>query len=128
MSANSDGTEILCCNRSPDGHVIATGDRYGCINLFKYPCPQPDAARSKYVGHSAAVKNLNFSCNGRHLISCGGQDLSIFQWQYKHDKDGWNFAMAAREAGRDAVDREVDLQNKMKDGQRWTEAESQQFK
>lgn len=80
MAANSDGTDIQCCSRAPDGGVIATGDQYGCINLFKYPCPQPDAARSKYVGHSAAVKNLSFSLTSNHLISCGGEDLAIFQW------------------------------------------------
>jgi hypothetical protein len=38
VAAGAEIDEILTCQRSPDGNVIATGDKNGCINLFKFPC------------------------------------------------------------------------------------------
>ena len=35
----------------------------------------------KYNGHSAHVTNVRFSIDGMNLISTGGADHSIFQWQ-----------------------------------------------
>ena len=40
-----------------------------------------------YRGHSSHVTNVRFiaSEEGRHLISIGGHDKSIFQWRYSWD-------------------------------------------
>ena len=36
----------------------------------------------KYVGHSAHVTNVRFSHDQRHLISVGGADHAVFQWNF----------------------------------------------
>ena len=36
----------------------------------------------RYVGHSAHVTNVRFSCDGSYVISTGGADHSIFQWRF----------------------------------------------
>lgn len=41
--ANSDGSDVNACARSPDGAVVATGDDCGRVNLFRFPCPEPHA-------------------------------------------------------------------------------------
>ena len=37
--ANSDGSDVNACARSPDGAVVATGDDFGRVNLYRFPCP-----------------------------------------------------------------------------------------
>ena len=36
----------------------------------------------KYVGHSAHVTNVRFTCDHHHVISVGGADHAIFQWKF----------------------------------------------
>jgi microtubule-associated protein-like 6 len=36
--------DINAVDRSPDGKVLATGDDFGLVKLFKYPSPVPKAA------------------------------------------------------------------------------------
>lgn len=36
----------------------------------------------KYMGHSAHVTNVRFSHDQRHLISVGGADHAVFQWDF----------------------------------------------
>lgn len=36
----------------------------------------------KYVGHSAHVTNVRFTYDKQHVISVGGADNAIFQWQF----------------------------------------------
>jgi len=33
----ADGTDINTCSRSHDKSLVATGDDFGGVNLFKYP-------------------------------------------------------------------------------------------
>ena len=80
--ANSDGSDVNACARSKDERVVATGDDAGRVNLYRFPCPQPNATACQSVGHSAHVANVAFSQKSDHLLSCGGADLSIFQWKY----------------------------------------------
>jgi len=84
----ADGTDINACERSPDGTVLATGDDFRMVKLFKYPCPVDEAAYQKYTGHSEHITNVSFSRNDRgqkYLISTGGEDKAIFQWKYFMD-------------------------------------------
>ena len=84
----ADGSDINCIERSPDGSVVATGDDFRTVKLFRYPCPVDEAAGQKYSGHSEHVTNVGFSRNQdgqTYLISTGGEDKSIFQWKYFMD-------------------------------------------
>ena len=85
----ADGTDINSCDRSPDGQVLATGDDFRMVKLFKYPCPVEEAQYQKYSGHSEHVTNVQFSRHNKginYLISTGGEDKCIMQWKY--DMDG----------------------------------------
>lgn len=45
-------------DRAPDGRVLATGDDFGFVKLFKYPSPVPKASYQKFTGHSSHVTNV----------------------------------------------------------------------
>jgi microtubule-associated protein-like 6 len=36
----------------------------------------------KYIGHSAHVTNVRWTANDTHLVSVGGGDTSVMQWQH----------------------------------------------
>ena len=59
----ADGSDINACERSPDGTVLATGDDFRMVKLFKYPCPVEEGAYQKYSGHSEHITNVGFSRN-----------------------------------------------------------------
>ena len=84
----SDGSDINSVDRHPQGNVIATGDDFSKVKLFKYPVAVERASFVKVVGHSSHVTNVRFTANGSYLISTGGNDKSIFQWKYLFDDDG----------------------------------------
>ncbi|MEE6493639.1 hypothetical protein FKM82_016906 [Ascaphus truei] len=77
----SDGTDINAICRSIDKKLLATGDDFGKVHLFSYPCSQFRAAGHAYGGHSSHVTNVNFLYEDGHLISTGGKDTSIMQWR-----------------------------------------------
>ena len=86
----ADGSDINACERSPDGTVLATGDDFRMVKLFKYPCPVDEAAYQKYSGHSEHITNVGFSRNHdgqKYLISTGGEDKAILQWKYFMDEE-----------------------------------------
>ena len=59
----ADGSDINACERSPDRTVLATGDDFRMVKLFRYPCPVEEAAYQKYSGHSEHITNIGFSRN-----------------------------------------------------------------
>ena len=60
--------------------LVATGDDFGQVKLFRYPCLKRGAQFKKYIGHSAHVTNVRFSRAKDRLITTGGADRAIFQW------------------------------------------------
>lgn len=36
----ADGTDINSCIRSHDKQYLVSGDDFGCLNIFSYPCPK----------------------------------------------------------------------------------------
>lgn len=78
----SDGSDINCVDRTKKGDVLATGDDFGKVKLFKYPCAKEKANCNKYGGHAAHVTNVRFNAKNDYLISTGGGEKSIFQWKY----------------------------------------------
>ncbi|OCT64964.1 hypothetical protein XELAEV_18041205mg [Xenopus laevis] len=77
----SDGTDLNAICRSTDKKLLATGDDFGKVHLFSFPCSQFRASGHAYGGHSSHVTNVSFLCDDRHLISTGGKDMSIMQWR-----------------------------------------------
>lgn len=83
----ADGTDINAVDRSPENLVLATGDDFGHVKLFKFPCPVDKASFVQFNGHSSHVTNVRFMKTSNYLISTGGEDKCVFQWKYILDKD-----------------------------------------
>ncbi|CAH8431626.1 unnamed protein product [Schistosoma rodhaini] len=79
--SDSDGTDVNACDRSPTADILATGDDYGKVKLFKYPTNKPKAEFRAYNGHSSHVTNVTFLYDGSRLISTGGKDTAVLQWE-----------------------------------------------
>ncbi|XP_024897889.1 echinoderm microtubule-associated protein-like 1 [Pteropus alecto] len=77
----SDGTDINAICRAHERKLLSTGDDFGKVHLFSYPCSQFRAPSHVYSGHSSHVTNVEFLCDDSHLISTGGKDTSIMQWR-----------------------------------------------
>jgi len=80
--AEWDGTDLNDVTLSEDGVFLAAGDDFGVVRLFKYPAVsnKPNAHRV-YRGHSSFVVGVEFCRNNEYLITCGGNDMAIFQWR-----------------------------------------------
>lgn len=86
-----------CACVSHAGLSLVSGDDFGLIKLFDFPCadkfvrefvapplrrrpPLPhtpsllQAKHKRYFGHSAHVTNVRFSCDDKYVISAGGSD------------------------------------------------------
>jgi len=80
---SQDGTDVNIVSVNSDRSVIATGDDYGYVNLFRYPANESGNDRKIFKGHAAHVQHVNFSPNQKYLISAGGNDKTIIQWRVK---------------------------------------------
>ncbi|XP_077587191.1 echinoderm microtubule-associated protein-like 1 isoform X2 [Stigmatopora nigra] len=80
-SDGSDGTDINAGSRSNDKSLLATGDDFGKVHLFSFPCSQFRAPSHVYGGHSSHVTNVTFLYNDNCLVSTGGKDMSVMQWR-----------------------------------------------
>ncbi|KRW98348.1 WD40-repeat-containing domain [Pseudocohnilembus persalinus] len=85
-----DGTDINAVDRSnfPVGnkapqnyHLLATGDDYSRVNVFKYPSIQKGSKCITNRGHSSHVTNVKFTKDDKRIISTGGEDQCVMQWK-----------------------------------------------
>ncbi|CAG5127063.1 unnamed protein product [Candidula unifasciata] len=77
----ADGTDINGCCKSHNERMIATCDDFGKVNLFAYPANRPKSAFHSYKGHSSHVTSVSFLFDDSRLISTGGKDAAVMQWQ-----------------------------------------------
>ena len=78
--SGTDGTHINGVEFSEDGTLIATGDDYGLVNIFRNPCRtggKPISLR----GHSEHVVRVKFHKNDSYLFSVGGYDQTLMQFK-----------------------------------------------
>jgi hypothetical protein len=61
--------------------LLATGDDFGGVKLFRYPCLSKGALCEAGVGHSSHVTNVRFSRDNAALLSVGGNDRTLIQWR-----------------------------------------------
>jgi len=72
--AGTDGSHVNIVEMSKDQTLIATGDDYGLVNLYRSPCREDHIARS-YRGHSEHVTNIKIHGEqSETMCSLGGQD------------------------------------------------------
>jgi WD40 repeat protein len=77
--SGTDGTHINSVCGSADKQLLATGDDYGLVNLFRDPCRKGGLPRS-LRGHSEHVVRVKFSADDSRLFSIGGYDQTLMQW------------------------------------------------
>eukprot|EP00118_Oscarella_pearsei_P025612 m.308471 g.308471 ORF g.308471 m.308471 type:complete len:792 (+) comp44058_c0_seq1:38-2413(+) len=77
----ADGTDINSVHRNGKQDLLATGDDFGQVNLFRYPCYQSKSESSVGRGHSSHVSCVRFLGSDVLLLSTGGRDMSIMQWE-----------------------------------------------
>jgi len=78
--AGWDGTDLNDATVTSDNRLIASGDDYGCVRLHNYPAIDPDACY-EYRGHAEFVVGVEYLRDDSQLITCGGNDMAIFQWK-----------------------------------------------
>jgi len=74
------GSDINGVDVDANKQLIATGDDFGNVNLYRYPCNKVGNQFRVYEGHSSHVPCVRFSPDGRYIVSTGGHDKAIFQW------------------------------------------------
>ncbi|XP_048374588.1 echinoderm microtubule-associated protein-like 6 isoform X9 [Sphaerodactylus townsendi] len=78
---NADKADVNCACVSHAGLNIVSGDDFGLVKLFDFPCTEKFAKHKRYFGHSAHVTNIRFSHDDKYVISTGGDDCSVFVWR-----------------------------------------------
>ncbi|CBJ26175.1 conserved unknown protein [Ectocarpus siliculosus] len=101
IAGNDPGTEISCARRSGDSSLLAAGDNFGRLRVFKYPVPIPGSCCSEYRGHCAAVRRVCWSAGDTHLLSCG-VDGSVMQWRMIAEPDAIDSGDEAQRSGEDS--------------------------
>jgi len=76
-----DGSHINGVDINEDETLIACGDDYGLVQLFRNPCRKGSAPRS-YRAHSEHVVRVHFGRGNlrQWLFSVGGYDQTLMQW------------------------------------------------
>jgi len=121
-----DGTDVTCCDAigpqfSPGiasgPSILATGDNFGRLKLFRYPCDSSLAHHKLYRAHGSAgpppcyskgkvprpqpapppctqgegwagLSNIKWVGQGKWLVSVAAREKVIFQWLHEYDVDG----------------------------------------
>lgn len=71
-----DGTHINGVSGSKDGCLIATGDDFGLVNIFRDPVRNGGIPVSMR-GHSEHVVRVQFADDDNYLFSVGGFDQTL---------------------------------------------------
>ncbi|CAH1792966.1 unnamed protein product [Owenia fusiformis] len=77
----ADGTDVNGCARSNKHHLLASADDFGKVKLFRYPACQTKSACHIYGGHSSHVTAVRFLYDDSRLLSVGGKDMAVMQWE-----------------------------------------------
>ena len=73
----ADGTDINACAAFDD--ILAVGDDFGRVRIYKYPTNQVNAESKELLGHADHVKQVSFMDEAK-LVTSGGHEVSLLQW------------------------------------------------
>ena len=79
FSGDMDGCDISSAEVSNNKQLIVSGDDFGKVNLYRYPCLKGNKKLS-YGGHSSHVVTTRFTADDKYVLSTGGHDLAIAVW------------------------------------------------
>lgn len=74
-------SDVSTTHRSSDFELVATGDDFGRVKLFRWPCAEPLASAKTYYGHASRVAAVRFGPDSNVLASVGLEDCCLFQWR-----------------------------------------------
>ena len=74
-------------DRTKDSKILATGDDYQLVKIFKYPSVVPKSSFKSYKGHASHVTRVRFSFDDQYLISTGGNDKTSIIWKVVREDD-----------------------------------------
>lgn len=77
--ALADGTDINCSAKAEEKGLVAAGDDFGRVRIYRFPANHVNAECKELIGHADHVKNVAFSGDGQ-ILSSGGLEMSLFQW------------------------------------------------
>lgn len=77
----ADGSDINAVERSHNKKLIATGDDFSKVKLFKYPACIQKQSFNVCKGHSSHITGIKWSHKDDYMISIGGLEKSIIQWK-----------------------------------------------
>ncbi|XP_031213616.1 echinoderm microtubule-associated protein-like 5 isoform X5 [Mastomys coucha] len=83
-SRHAEKADVTCACVSHSGISLVTGDDFGMVKLYDFPCPERFAKHKRFLGHSPHVTNIRFTSGDRHVVSAGGDDCSLFVWKCVH--------------------------------------------
>ncbi|CAD8173443.1 unnamed protein product [Paramecium pentaurelia] len=112
----TDGTEIVTADRDGSKSVIAIGDKYGQIKLYKYPAYKINCSFYRYLGHSGRISKLRFSSNDKCLISLGENEKSIIQWNFQVEQNVVERSSTTHSRNRSAFKSELNQFDDQMDG------------
>jgi microtubule-associated protein-like 6 len=92
--SKSVNVNINCVDRSPQGNILASGDDSRGMRICRFPALlnhglQPP--QKVYRAHSHPVSKVRFGFDGNFVISVGGADKTIVQWEVKRPKKSSTF-------------------------------------
>ena len=64
-----------------DRGLVVTGDDFGKVKLFNYPCVVKSSPSLAGSGHSSHVLGVKFMNRGKEVVSVGGNDFSVILWK-----------------------------------------------
>lgn len=81
--SGEDGSHINGVDVSKDKQLLATGDDFGLVNIYRYPCMSLKHRARSYAGHSEHVVRTIFTPEADKLFTIGGYDKTVIQWRRK---------------------------------------------
>lgn len=75
-----DYTHVNSASRSHCGGLVAVGNDWGLVELYKFPNAE-GAKCSAFSGHSEHVTRVYWGAEDKSLFSVGGYDQTLMQWR-----------------------------------------------
>ena len=77
----TDGSHINTVAECKLLDLIATGDDYGLVSIYRDPVRDNYHKARSYRGHSEHVTKVAFAQEGDFMLSVGGMDQTVIQWK-----------------------------------------------
>jgi len=91
-----DGTDINTVHFNNKKTLIATGDDFNQVKIFRYPSYQPQAQFRSSRGHSSHVSRVMFTPDDQCLITAGSGDQTIILWQLSDSTTNLNTSVSPK--------------------------------